>query len=282
MFLAYADESGFTGQKSNPEQPVLVVGAIMPNVYRLHKTQTEFGEIVELCEALGISLTELKAEQIYRGRGPWRGVDYEDRDRILEVYLTWLSDRGHKILISAIDNKEYFSFVKQMPDHPCAMDLPYPYLAGALHIAMMIQKLNKNKKKNKGRTILIFDQQDQFENHVTSLICNPPDFTDPFCNYDPEKDVDRFDQIVDTAYFVRSHQAYLAQVADVISYIARLYIELNYYGVDESYEGERQKVNCWYSYIEDCHIGFNLAIPRKKGDIFDFLRSVKAKGTLQD
>lgn len=280
MFLAYVDESGFTGCSSNPNQPVLVLGAIMPNVYRLHKTQAEFSEIIELCKDLGISFSELKAEQIYRGRGPWHDVGYKERDKIIETYLAWLKDRGHRVLISAIDNDEYFLFVEQEPDHPCSLAMPYPYLAGALHIAMIIQKLHKNKKKNKGRTILIFDQQDQFERELTDLVCNPPDFTDDFCNYDSTKDGDRFDQIVDTAYFVRSHHACLAQVADVISYVVRLYIELNHYGIEESYDGEIEKVNDWYSYIDDCHVGFNVAIPQRRGTIFDFLRDIKAEGIL--
>ena len=278
MFLCYADESGFNGCKFNPRQPVQIVGAICPNVYNLHRTEDEFNLNLAILRQNSISVDELKAEQIYRGRGPWAGVAHEFRDQFIESYLTWLRNRNHKILISAFDNRKYFDFVASHPDHLCVQALPYPYLGGALHVAMMIQKLHRGQGKNKGRTILVFDEQGEFENAVTNLIHDPPGFTDLFCNYNPSKDKGRFDQIVDTAYFVKSHHSCMAQLADIISYIARLHFELNHYGFDEAYDGEREKINRWYEIIEGKHVGYNIAFPHRQGTIFEFLRAVSANG----
>jgi hypothetical protein len=278
MFLCYGDESGFNGRAFNPDQPVQVVGAICPNVYNLHRTEDEFNLNMDILHQNNISVDELKAEQIYRGRGPWRNVHHRFRDQFIESYLVWIRDRKHTILISAVDNGKYFEFANSYPDHPCIQALPYPYLAGALHVAMMVQKMNRGQAKNKGRTILIFDEQKDFERAVADLIYNPPDFTDSFCNYVSGKDKARFGQIVDTAYFVSSHHSCMAQLADTISYITRLYFELNHYGFNEAYDGEREKINRWYQIIEDKHRGFNFAFPHRRGPFFDFLSAVAANG----
>jgi hypothetical protein len=277
MYLCYSDESGFNGKKLNPSQPVQVMAAILPNAYNFHRTDSQFKEIFQIINR-SIPLKELKAEQIYRGRGAWNDIPAHLRDRVIEFYLNWISIRPHKLIISAIDNAAYFNQKRAIPDSPILNAIPYPYLLAGLQIAMVVQKMHRAKPKNKGKTLVIFDEQDQFEDDLTDLIFNPPDFIDSFVPFDPSKEDCRLCQIIDTCFFVKSHQSSMAQVVDIVAYLFRLKLELSDYAFDESYGGELDKVTQWLGQIEDKQVPFGSVYPRRRSEFTDFIRSVRARG----
>jgi len=277
MFLCYVDESGYNGRKLNPKQPVQVMVGIFPNVYNFHRSDSEFRQVFDIMKDEA-PLSEIKGEQIYRGRGPWRDVRPEIRDSVIEYYLDWVASRNHKFIVTAVDNVKYFKLAESEADNTFIRALPYPYLLSGLHVALVIQRLNKSKKKNKGRTILIFDEQEEFSNALTELVFNPPEFIDEFVSFAPEKEGARLNQIIDTAFFVRSHHSSMAQVVDIVAYLFRVYLELTAYGFPEAYEGERNKIAAWISRIQDKFISFNVIYPQKSKPFVQFMSSVKANG----
>lgn len=277
MFLCYADESGYAGSKHNPEQPVQVMAAIFPNAYSFHRSDSEFRDVFDIINTY-IPISELKCEQIYRGRKAWSKVHFDVRDEVIEFYLSWIASRTHKFVVTAIDNAEYFSLRDKVPEDPFITEISYPYLLAGLHTALVIQKLNRSKKKNKGKTLLIFDQQDEFVDRLTSLIFEPPEFIDDFVQFNSKKENCRLCQIVDTAFFVKSHQSSMAQVVDIVAYLFRLHLELTAYGAEEKYDGERDKIAGWISQIADKFIPLNIVYPRNKKPFVQFLNAVKAKG----
>ena len=277
MYLCYADESGYTGSKHDPQQPVQVMAAIFPNVYNFHRSDSEFRDVFEIIKKY-IPIAELKCEQIYRGRGSWRDVAPEVRDEVIEFYLNWISSRNHKFIVTAIDNGAYFDLRNQFPDDPFIQALPYPYLLAGLHTALVVQKLNRTKPKNKGKTLLVFDEQHEFADALTNLIFDPPNLIDDFVTFDEKKENCRLCQIIDTAFFVKSHQSSMAQVVDIVAYLVRLDLELRAYGVDEAYAGERDKIGGWISQIDDKFLPFNKVYPRKNKPFVKFLHLVKARG----
>ena len=277
MYLCYADESGYSGSKHDPQQPVQVTAAILPNVYNFHRSDSEFRDVFKIIKK-HIPIAELKCQQIYRGRGSWRGVAADVRDEVIQFYLDWISSRNHKFIVTAIDNGAYFDLRNQSPDDSFVQVIPYPYLLAGLHTALVIQKLNRTKPQNKGKTLLIFDQQDQFSDELTNLIFDPPDFIDDFVVFDEKKENCRLCQIIDTAFFVKSHQSSMAQVVDIVAYLVRLDLELRAYGVDQAYPEERDKITGWISQIRDRFLPFNTVYPRKRKPFVDFLNSVKARG----
>ena len=216
-------------------------------------------------------MEELKAEEIYRGRGPWATVDGNLRHEIFARYFHWLVSRKHRIVLSLIDNNHFFE-LKDDGDS-IAQCLGFPYVAGALQLALAIQKYNQGKKKNKGKTILIFDEQTEFESMVQDLLSRPPEFTDGFYGY-RSKDKIKLNQIVDTAYFVKSHYSFVIQTADTVSYATRHYLQLTRYGLDESYAGELSRISGWFNMILERLIPTKHSYPNKSGDIFEFYRRV--------
>lgn len=275
MHLCYADESGYNGSKYNAGQPVQVMAAIFPNVYNFHRSDSEFRDVFKVINS-HVPISELKCEQIYRGRGSWRDIAAQTRDEVIEFYLNWISSRNHRFIVTAIDNHKYFEFRDQSPNGPFVKAVPYPYLLAGLHTACVIQKLNRGKGKNKGKTILVFDQQDEFAGDLTNLIFDPPEFVDDFVPFDEKKEKCRLGQIIDTAFFVKSHHSSMAQVVDTVAYLFRLHLELTAYGVNEAYPGEQQKIANWIAQVEDKFVPFNIVYPRRNKPFINFLDAVKA------
>jgi len=155
MYLCYADESGYTGSSHDPNQPVQVMVAILPNAYSFHRSDSEFRNVFDVINAY-VPVSELKCDQIYRGRKSWCNIPAHVRDQVIEFYLNWVSSRSHKFIVTAIDNGAFFALRDRSPDNPIIQAIPYPYLLAGLHTALLVQKVNRNKRSNKGKTILIF------------------------------------------------------------------------------------------------------------------------------
>jgi hypothetical protein len=244
------------------------MAAVLVNAYNVHRTRAEFRETLDRLRGYHIPLEELKAEQVYRGRGAWARVGHV-RHEMFREHLQWLARRSHRIAISVIDNGRFFD--RNDNGNPMARQLVAPYVAAAMHIALVIQRRNRNQRKNKGKTVLIFDEQSEFESVVEDLIGDPPEFTDGFSGGD---ETDRLDQIVDTAYFVKSHYSYLIQIADTVAFVARLFLELAIYGHPESYDGERERIEGWFNMVRGNLIGRAEMYPRRGGEIGRFLADI--------
>ena len=271
MYIGYVDESGYVGRNRNPAQPVQVIACVLPNAYNLHRTINEFAENMQTLRDNNVPLAELKAEEIYRGRGAWATVDGSLRHEVFARYFRWLESRKHKIVLSLIDNNRFFD-LKDAGD-PIAGHLGFPYVAGALHVALAIQRNNKVIKKNKGRTILIFDEQGEFENTVEDLIAQPPEFTDIFYKPGSKKET-KLNQILDTAFFVRSHYSFAIQVADTVAFVSRLHLELTRYGREQSYVGELNRVAGWFNMILARLIPTHNLYPTGSRGILRFYRDI--------
>lgn len=276
MFLCYADESGFTGNVYDAKQPVLVLAGINPNLYNYHKSDSDFKKVFEIINKR-ISISELKGCQIYRGYGKWKRIDPKIRDNVIKFYINWIRDRNHNLIIIAIDNKKFFD-LKRSSKYKYFDDLECPYLLASLHLSCIIQKINRAKDKNKGKTILVFDEQRAYSGKLSELIYSPPEYIDDYVKYDAKKESQRLNQIIDTAFFVRSHHSSMAQVADVVAYLFRLFLELKHYGKPEEYTGELKKVEGWINDISNKFMDFKKIIPDRGLGYAKFLREVKANG----
>lgn len=271
MYIGYVDESGYVGRTRNESQPVQAMACVLPSAYNFHRTYDEFGAIMQILRENNIALQELKAEEIYRGRGTWARVDGETRHNIFDTYFSWLVQRRHKIILNVIDNNKFFDLKDS--DDQIASFLSSPYVAGALHIALSVQKHNQRRKSNKGKTILIFDEQDEFRDKVGELIAKPPEFTDAFYGY-RSRDRIRLNQIIDTAYFVKSHHSYIIQIADTVAFVSRLYFQLTEYEMSEAYNGELNRIQTWCNKIKTRLIPNCDCYPSKSNTIYNFYRNV--------
>lgn len=229
MKLCYVDETGIDGKS-----PLLVMVGIVADSTRIRRTATDFSRLMDDAAELSAALKELKGVDIYRGNGAWKGVHGDTRHELIGDLCEWIAERKHSLALAALDLKR----AKAEPLH----DLP-PWLAAALHIALQLQKTHQGLQKNKGQTFLVFDQQVRYADRLAELLFAPPPWTDGY--YQRKKTQDPLDQILDTAFYARSHQVGLVQVADVFAFVFRRYAEIKDYGDEERYAGELARLEGW-------------------------------------
>lgn len=273
MWIGYGDESGFAGSVKSKRQPFLVVVSILVNTYGMHKTAEELGYIKWILKGAGISLAELKGSEIYNGTGAWSKVkDRTQRHAVYEKILKWLAGRSHKIAVASVDNNEFAERLEN--GDGTAKELVAPYVAACLQIALSVQIEQQKQKKNKGKTFLIFDEQEMFDKKACDLIYSPPVWTDSFYGY---KKGLRLDQILDTVYFVRSHQASFIQVADLVAFVARRLAELTECDSKRGFDGEEEQLKRWWSMIKKRLLTKPTRFPSSGGKYSAFFKELTPK-----
>ena len=280
MYLCYLDESGHCGNKYNKLQPVEVICGILTDVSKLFKTQKQHHQIIELLNERGIPLSELKATDTYRGRKSWSGVEPSVRDKIFEDIIGWAESRKCKYLVCPIDSKKFFD--NKAKGCKICNTFCYPYEAGAFNAVLAIQRLQKSKKKNKGKTQVIFDEQAKHDINLLNLFDQDLGYTDEYTGYVTKalskNQIQRFNQIVDVPHFSKSHQSVLIQLADWIAFIVNRYLLLKVYKSVEKYKGELNKIIKWYNRIGNNLIAHTAIDPPGKGSLCAFYRNIRPNG----
>jgi hypothetical protein len=239
MKVCYVDESG-----NDIQDPCLIMVGIVVDAIRLNRTRTEFKEVFDLVQNLfQENLRELKGSKMIFGRDRWRSIDPTIRKRIAQFFCNWVVTRKHHIAVAAIDRKKF--------SMNCSDEFPEiqndPWLAAALHISLQLQKQFQCTRGNKGQTFLFFDENKKMADVLAELLFKPPDWTDQYygrCNHQ-----EQLDQIIDSAFTVKSHHAGLVQVADLYAFIFRRYAEFHDYESTEMWNGEKALIDGYISTI---------------------------------
>lgn len=91
--------------------------------------------------------------------------------------------------------------------------------------------------------MLVFDANKHEEDRSTELLYGPLNWSDDY--YSRASGAPQFDQVIDSAFFARSHHVGLIQIADVYAYLVRRYAELSDGAGEESHPGELEQLKCW-------------------------------------
>jgi len=231
MKVCYVDETGTDGKS-----PVVVMAGIITDSQRLRRTQQEFDRAFErLAELPEKTVRELKSTQLYRGIRKWRGVDGAVRHGAIGDLCSWVCERKHKLALAAIDTNRFTN--SSLSEH---MDI---WNAAALHIALQVQRSHQSLKKNKGNTFLVFDEHKQKGDSLAEMLFTPPAWTDDYYARTPSKP--QLDQIIDTAFYARSHHVGLVQIADLFAFVFRRHVELQDHAECERFDGEKGLIASW-------------------------------------
>lgn len=281
MYVCYADESGHCGAKYNPRQPVEVLCGVLSDFSKLFKTQREHSSILDsLNKKFGVPLPELKASEAYRGRNAWSKVPPAERDSLYEAILGWASDRSCKYLVSPIDSKQFFD--RKAAGCAFSNQLGFPYEAGAVNLLMGIQRSQSAKKNNKGKTLVIFDEQVDHDKNLIKILEGDLAFTDPFTGYvkrpRAKNQPERLDQIIDVPHFSKSHLSVLIQIADWAAFVVNSYISIAAFGTPEKYPGELKKLEGWYKAIGDNLLAHTSMDAPGKDGIVQYYKSIRPQG----
>ncbi len=246
MKFIYIDESG------TAEEPIGIMVGVIADSYRMRPTKEAWNNLLStLSEIIGRTIEEIHTRDFYSGNSPWRDLNGNQRSAIIAAIFKWLRARKHSIVFSAVDKEK---FRESFNDESVASDISTLWRFLALHIALSLQKYFQGSPRGKDRTVnqkgkfvLIFDNEVREEKHFTDLLLDAPEWTDSYYNRLPKQD--KLSQIVDVPHFVDSKDVGLIQLADFICFFLRKHIELQMEYAEPSYRDEKKKVSEWADLI---------------------------------
>jgi hypothetical protein len=116
-----------------------------------------------------------------------------------------------------------------------------------MFIAALVQKKMRNETRNKGMTVLICDDNKKEMPNLADALHEVDPWFDPIYQTTKKKggmtvwknipEDERFDQIVNCAFAIKSHHSSFIQVADAVSYVYRRHLELK--AEKEAWAGEQ-------------------------------------------
>jgi len=249
MKFCYLDESG-TGN-----EPYAVMAGVIADAYGMRITKQYWNVLLkDLSQILGKPLPEIHTKHLYSGSGPWYGLSGENRAKLITEIFNWLKERKHRIVYSAVDKKLFNSDFFEKEGQRVA-DIGSLWRFMALHISLSLQKCHQRVKRNKGNTVLIFDEQKVEKDEFIKLLINPPEWTDTYYSLSNRKEC--LNQIIDVPHFVDSRYVGLIQLADFVSFFLRRYIEIKM-GSPERYKDEPKLIEEW------ANIALELSIPKSE------------------
>ncbi len=250
----YCDESG-TG-----DNPIATMVGIIVDSGRMHLTKPHWRDLLAtLSEMTSRPISELHAVDFYHGNGVWRGVDGPQRTLIINAVLEWFGDRKHHVVYTSALKSSYAAAVES-GGIPTECKTLWQLIA--FHLVLAVQRYSQPEKRNKGHTVLQFDDNSVERGHFIDLVYAPPEWSD-VC-YGRTKEQDQLDQIVDMPNFSDSKKLPLIQVADFLAFFLRRYAELEEGYSEEQYEGERERIRGWAKQIADRSIARTHVYPKAK------------------
>ncbi|MBR0858624.1 DUF3800 domain-containing protein [Bradyrhizobium liaoningense] len=240
MKFAYLDETGSADQSD-----VFVMAALLVDAYRLRKYTTEFDRMINVFLEKHPGLKkELKTKRMINGEGGWSEVSADERKEFLGKICD-LAKECARVFAIAISFSEFKKAIAASHGQP--FEASY-WIGTAMFLAGVIQKRMQSGKKNKGLTVLICDDNKREMQNLSDALHAANSWFDPLYQASKLKagktvwielnDDLRFDQIVNTAFAIKSEHSSMIQVADAVAYVYRRQIEL--LTEDEEWDGEKK------------------------------------------
>lgn len=246
MKFCYIDESGIG------DEPYAIMSGIILDANRMHVTKSEWEELLSiLSDIVGRDVREIHTRDFYPGNSPRRGLAGDVRARIITAIFGWLQLRKHKVVFTGVDKA---TFARGFNSERFALEIGSLWRFMALHLCLAIQKHHQSLRRNKGHTVIVFDNEEREAGEFIELVRMPPEWTDTY--YSRSSRQERFDQIIDVPYFGDSRHVGLIQLADVVSFFLRRYLEIESNQIPPRYEGEEELVRSWVGKV------FEQSIPK--------------------
>jgi hypothetical protein len=284
MYFCYVDESGHCGTKHDPNQPVEVLVGVISDATKIHKTNREHANFLKtLLHHHNIEVSELKAAQIFRGRKEWNSVPADVRKQVFRDLLKWVNDRSCKLVVCPIHSEKYFE-LKAARDQ-FANRFYFPYEAGAINVLLSLQRMKYGSQKNKGKTVVIFDEEGEHDRRLIKILSEDLSYTDQFTQIElPRKkekhaEIERLCQVIDIPFFSKSEHSQLIQIADLVAFVVSRYIQIKSFNMAQAFGDELTVIEEFYfgirnSLVPPAHIN----PPVKNDPLAQFYQSVRPAG----
>jgi hypothetical protein len=240
MKFCYVDESG-----SRDEGDIFVMAGLLVDSHRLRSKTEQFDDLLqELFAQHPGHPEELKTKAFMRGNGGWNQIPGEERRAFLRKVCALATEKGDKIYGIAMSFAQFDQAVANSPGVPFGTNY---WVSAGMFVSCVIQKKMQTVEGKKGITALVVDDNKVDMPRLSDGLFRADVWYDGLYQRREKKkgemvwcarsDDDRFDQIINTGFSVKSEHSSLVQVADAISWAYRRALELK--TVNEAYEGEK-------------------------------------------
>ena len=272
MKFLYVDESG-----DNSQGDIFVMTGILVDATRLTKHTKIFDEKVDsILEQSPKNPCEIKTKQLIGGKNKWKGVNPGVRKALLEAFVTQALEFS-KIYAIALSLSAFREASQKK-------DIPFNghWAGAAMFLLALLQKKMLTVKRNKGLTVVIFDDNPKGMSVVSQCLHAADAWFDPI--YQQRKKIrrknvwkeiparERFSMIVNSTFSTMSEHSSFIQVVDAISYVYRRHLEL--IGIQEEWQGEKDYFNSLVSKLEENREKLGRTA---NGQCIDFYRQVKCE-----
>jgi len=236
MKFVYVDETG-----NKDQSDVFVMTGLLIDAYSLRICTVTFDDMIRefLARHPTKSPTELKTQAIINGSGGWSKVDAAERKefigKVCDVAVEYAKLYSVAFSFQAFDNTARNAGYGQ----------PFGdsyWLGAAMFIAALVQKKMQRIEKNKGHTVFICDDNKWEMANLSEALHQADPWFDPIYLQTSKKKkiapARRFNQIINSAFAIKSQHSSLVQVADAGSYAYRRHLELK--SENEEWDGEGQ------------------------------------------
>jgi hypothetical protein len=242
--FVYVDESGAADQGD-----VFVMAGVLVDAYKLRKYTSELDSLVTgfLSRHPG-SPAEIKTKKLLEGKGGWSTIDAQERKTFI-TDVCEVAASCSKLIVFGM-SFTHFKTACEAGIFKFACEKSYWVLSG-MYVAAAVQKKTQSLDRNKGLSVLIFDDNKGGMSALSDALYESDSWFDGlyYTGSKPLKQDGRFDQIVNTAFAITSKHSSFIQVADVVAYVYRRSIELRS-GQPESYSGEATYIDGLVSTLE--------------------------------
>ena len=241
MKFIYVDESGGRDQSD-----VFVMCGLMVDAYSLRKKTADSDQrLKNLFKRYPGNRTDLKTSRFINGKREWQNIDPQERKDFLTELCEMAVHNSGKIFGIALS---FSAFDKALAG---AYQPPTQYSywhAAATFTSCLVQKKMQMEKGGKGLTVMIVDDNRKAMPDLSEALYDSDTWFDGLYQVRKQKykksvwvsrtEGNRFDQIINTAFAIKSDHSSLIQVADAICYVYRRHLELKTDG--EKWPGEKK------------------------------------------
>ena len=256
MKFIYIDESG----SPDPVQgDIFVMAGLLIDAFRLRKQTADFDDHIQsFLRLYPKPPKEIKTKSMINGSRTWSKVKADKRKAFLEEAVN-LAVGSTEIYAVAFSLDQFRSTATKIRE-----TLPFGtnhWVGAAMFLAAMVQKKTQYFKRNKGHTVVVFDDHKDLPKVSTCLHQADPWFDALYQRrikkrvkgrdkmvWQPIQKNARFEQITNSAFAIKSEYSPFVQTADMIAYIYKRHLELvdsseKWPGEQDYYDGLVQKLD---------------------------------------
>lgn len=231
----YIDETGL-----DENTDVFIMVGLLIDAYSLRATTKQCDAIIGgFIRGHNGKIQEVRAKTLFKSKGSWKNIDTSSKEKYLSDVIEFVV-KNTKIYSIVISKKLFGEKHAALPKN---IDNNY-WLISAQYICGLVQKKMSKLKKNKGNTVMVFDNNAKDVPKISEALYVPNSwFDDLYIKKEKKKENvnshERFSQIINTAFSIKSEHSFIIQAADTVCHIMRRYLELKENKVKEKWKGEK-------------------------------------------